>query len=46
MAAVYERSAADLVTAIEMLPEHQDLTLQDSDVVGAALVFFRSRPAT
>ena len=44
-AAVYERSAADLVTAIEMLLNHRDLTLQDSDVVTAALDLFRSRPA-
>ena len=45
LAAVYERSAADLVTAIEMLLNHRDLTLQDSDVVTAALDLFRSRPA-
>lgn len=42
---VYERNAADLATAIEMLLNHKDLTLQDSDVVAAALDLFRSRPA-
>lgn len=43
--AVYQRSAADIATAVEMLLNHQDLTLQDSDVVAAALAIFRRRPA-
>lgn len=42
---VYDRSAADLAAAIEMLLNHKDLTLQDSDAVAAALDLFRSRPA-
>ena len=41
----YEFSAAQLATALEMLLNHKDLTLQDSDVVAAALDLFRSRPA-
>ena len=45
LAALYELGAADLVIAIEMLLNHKDLTLQDSDVVAAALDLFRSRPA-
>src|SRR5712692_4050246 len=45
LAAVYERSAAGLVTPVEMLLNHKSLTLQDSDVVAAALELFRSRPA-
>ena len=45
LVAVYERSAADVTTAIEMLLNHKDLVLQDSDVVTAALDLFRSRPA-
>ena len=45
LASVYERSTADLVTAVEMLLNHKDLVLQDSDVVAAALDLFRSRPA-
>lgn len=45
LSAVYERSAADLATAIEMLLNHQDLTLQDSGVVAQALDLFRSRPS-
>jgi predicted nucleic-acid-binding protein len=45
LAAVYDCSAAGLVTAVEMLLNHKDLILQDSDVVAAALDLFRSRPA-
>jgi predicted nucleic-acid-binding protein len=45
LATVYERSAADLVIAVEMLLNHNDLTLQDSDVVAAALDLYRARPA-
>jgi predicted nucleic-acid-binding protein len=45
LAAVYERSAADIATAIEMLLNHKDLTVQDLDVVSAALDIFRTRPA-
>ena len=45
LATVYDRSASSLVTAIEMLLNHKDLILQDSDAVAAALEVFRSRPA-
>ena len=45
LGAVYNRSDSDLVTAVEMLLNHKSLTLQDSDVVAAALDLFRSRPA-
>jgi len=45
LAGVYERHAADVVIAVEMLLSHKDLTLQDSDAVAAALDLFRSRPA-
>ena len=45
LATVYEQNASGLVTALEMLLNHKDLTLQDSDVVAAALDLFRSRPA-
>lgn len=45
LAAVYELSAVDLVTAVEMLLNHKDLTLQDSDLVAAALELFRTRQA-
>lgn len=42
--AVYERSAAQIVAAVERLLAHADLTLQDADVVAAALGQFRARP--
>jgi predicted nucleic-acid-binding protein len=45
LAAVYGLGAAGLVTAVEMLLHHKDLTLQDADLVAAALERFRSRPA-
>jgi predicted nucleic-acid-binding protein len=38
-------SAARLATALQMLLNHKDLTLQDPDAVAAALDLFRSRPA-
>jgi predicted nucleic-acid-binding protein len=43
--AVYERTAAEIATAIEFLLNHRELSLQDPDVVAAALEKFRSRPA-
>ena len=45
LSAVYERSPADIATAVEMLLSHRELTVQDSDVVAAALTVFRTRPA-
>lgn len=45
LAAVYERSAAGLATAIEMLLDHEHLVLQDSDAVARALDLFRARPS-
>jgi predicted nucleic-acid-binding protein len=43
--AVYERTSAQLATAIELLLNHQSLTLQDADVVASALNAFRARPS-
>jgi predicted nucleic-acid-binding protein len=40
----YERSAEQIATAVEMLLNHKDLTLQDADVVLCALEQFRKRP--
>ena len=45
LAALYERSAAELATAVEMMLNHRDLILQDADAVSAALDLFRQRPA-
>ena len=42
---VYELRAEQLAVAIEMLLNHQALTLQDSDTVARALTLFRDRPA-
>lgn len=40
---VYEVKCEQLVTAIEMLLNHEHITLQDADVVEAALVNFRGQ---
>jgi predicted nucleic-acid-binding protein len=45
LGSVYGLDAPGLATAVEMLLSHKNLTLQDADVVGAALDLFRSRPA-
>lgn len=42
---VYERSPSDLATAIEMLLNHKDLSLQYPEVVMAALKLFHSHPS-
>ena len=44
LASVYDLKSPAIATAIEMLLNHQDLVLQDSDVVAAALEQFRKRP--
>ena len=45
LASVYERGPGDIATAVEMLLNHQHLTLQDSETVVAAVERFRKRPA-
>jgi predicted nucleic-acid-binding protein len=45
LTSVYDRSPAEIATAVEMLLNHQHLTLQDADVVAAAVASFRRRPA-
>lgn len=45
LASVYERSAAEIATAVELLLNHRELTLQDPEVVAAALAIFKERPA-
>ena len=45
LVSVYERGPAEIATAVEMLLNHQHLTLQDADVVAAAVEHFRGRPA-
>lgn len=41
----YEHTAEEIATAIDMLLNHRDFTIQDPDVVTAALEHFRTRPA-
>lgn len=43
--AVHERTPAQIATAIALLLNHEQLALQDSDVVASALGQFRARPA-
>ncbi len=42
---VFELDARRLATAVDMLLNHQSLTLQDPDVVTAALAHFRHKPS-
>jgi predicted nucleic-acid-binding protein len=43
--AVHERTPAQLAAAVEMLLNHEQLAIQDPDVVMRALAEFRARPA-
>jgi predicted nucleic-acid-binding protein len=43
--AVYDRGPADIAAAIDILLNHEHLTLQDADAVAAAVATFRKRPA-
>jgi predicted nucleic-acid-binding protein len=45
LTSLYDRGPAEIATAVEMLLNHQHLTLQDADVVAAAVAGFLSRPA-
>ena len=45
LSAVYELGPAEIATAVDMLLNHKDLTLQDADVVATALGQYRRRPA-
>ena len=45
LTSVYDRGPEEIATAVEMLLNHQHLTLQDSEAVAAAVERFRSRPA-
>lgn len=43
--AVFDRSPEQIAGAVEVLLNHKDLTVQDSDVIAAALELYRKRPA-
>ena len=44
LSAVYDLGPAAIATAVEMLLNHAHLTIQEADVVTAALAHYRSRP--
>jgi predicted nucleic-acid-binding protein len=44
LSSVYERDPAAIASAIEMLLNHEHLTLQDPDTVSAAVKRFREHP--
>ena len=44
LASVYDRDADAIATAVEMLLSHEHLTVQDTDVVAAAVAQFREQP--
>lgn len=45
LSAAYDLGHRDIATAVEMLLNHQQMTIQDADVVEAALVQYRQKPA-
>src|SRR5262245_38316162 len=45
LSAVYELRAPKILTAIEMLLNHESLSIQEPDVVRAALELFRNKPS-
>lgn len=45
LASIYDRTPQNIATAIEMLLNHQHLTIQDPEAVAAAVASFRRRPA-
>lgn len=45
LSSVYDLGPAEITKAVEMLLNHRDLTLQDADVVVAALAHYRKKPS-
>ena len=45
LSAVYELRAAKILTAVEMLLNHESLSIQEPDVVRAAAELFRQKPS-
>jgi predicted nucleic-acid-binding protein len=46
LTSAYDRGPSEIATAVEMLLSHKHLTLQDPDVVVAALAHYLEEPAT
>jgi predicted nucleic-acid-binding protein len=44
LSSVYDRTSSQIATAVDLLLDHDTLTLQDPDVVRAAPAMFRDRP--
>ena len=44
LSAVYDLVPAEIATAVQMLLNHKDLTVQDADTVAAALALYRRQP--
>ncbi|HEX4960835.1 MAG TPA: type II toxin-antitoxin system VapC family toxin [Thermoanaerobaculia bacterium] len=44
LGSVYDQGPMEIATAVEILLNHRDLIIQDSDVVAAALQHLRKRP--
>ena len=42
---VYQLGSAEIATSVEMLLNHRDLTVQQSEVVAAALAQYRKKPS-
>ncbi len=45
LSSVYDLGPEQVASAVEMLLDHQDLTVQDADVVARALALLREHPA-
>ena len=45
LATVYDRDSAAIARTVDFLLTHVDLTIQDAEVVAAALVHYRTRPS-
>jgi len=45
LTSVYARSPAELSESVRMLLDHEHITLQDRDVIEAALVTYRGKPS-
>ena len=45
LTSVYDRDAEEIAAAVEMLLNHEHLTIQDSETVTAAVARFRRRPS-
>lgn len=44
LGSVYDRDPDAIATAVEMLLSHEDLSVQDSETVAAAVALFRQQP--